>query len=78
MLKNIPTIIFVVALVLILGALTYILVTKEEKKESYRGGALYINEEKLKQDIYPRANGTIYGRCPSLFNGYPYYDTVNA
>ena len=48
-------------------------------REGYRD-PIYLNRSKYAFDIYPRANGSIYGfpyrygGSWSIFSGYPYYD----
>lgn len=55
--------------------------SKENSLEFYRD-PLYLNVQKYDQDIYPRANGSIYGYpylfggSNSLFSGYPQYYTA--
>lgn len=35
---------------------------------------IFVNEQKMKCDRYPRTNGSIYGSTSNIFSGYPYYD----
>lgn len=42
------------------------------RSEAYRD-PIYLNPEKMYQDWYPRANGTIYGPFANIFSGHPYY-----
>jgi hypothetical protein len=42
-------------------------------KESYRS-PLYLNDQKLRCDNYPRSNGSLYGNLSHVLSGFPYYD----
>lgn len=35
---------------------------------------VYLNKKNLECDVYPRANGSIYGEKSHLLSGFPYYD----
>lgn len=41
--------------------------------ENYRD-PIFIDQNQMKYDWYPRTNGSIYGECGSIFSGFPYYD----
>lgn len=49
------------------------------KKEGYRD-PIYLNRQKMVEDWYPRANGSIYGfpyrygGSWDIFSGFPYYN----
>lgn len=67
--------VFLAALIVI-GLLIY----KPNLIEGYRD-PIYLNRAKYAYDIYPRANGSIYGFPYSegigswnIFSGFPYYD----
>ena len=65
-------VVVVVAAFIALG-LGYWYYTKRSRRENYRD-PIFLNKQKLKCDIYPRTNGSIYGIYSHLMSGYPYYD----
>jgi hypothetical protein len=62
----------IVALALLLFVVLGIVLVMSSRREGYID-PIYINHEKLRDDWYPRANGTIYGCNSTIFSGYPYY-----
>ena len=71
----------VIVVVLFLALLVFVTTRSSSSKEYYRD-PLYLNVQKYNQDIYPRANGSIYGYpylfggSNSLFSGFPQYYTA--
>ena len=69
------------AIVIILIVVFIFLVIKKRGIEGYRD-PIYLNRSKYMYDIYPRANGTIYGfphrygGSWDIFSGYAYYPTA--
>jgi hypothetical protein len=51
----------------------YILNKKDGNVDRYID-PIFVNEQKMKCDRYPRTNGSIYGDASNIFSGYPYYD----
>lgn len=65
--------------ILFVGIVIWFLCVKKGSIERYRD-PIYLNRAKYAYDIYPRANGSIYGLgwkqkgSLSIFSGHPYYD----
>lgn len=63
------TCLILLLIVLIAG----IIFTSRKVVENYRD-PIYLNRQKMLCDLYPRANGSIYGPQSHVLSGFPYYD----